>query len=599
MNPPAKHHSFAARIGSATVAWMLGIVVATGLVFSGALGATAWAEPTQPPAPPTPVAPTYPPTVPGETPTHETPEATHTATGAEPTATGTEPTATGTGEATPVPPQQPTDQPEPSSTATEPESAAPETPAGGGVLEAEPPTWQATNQDPWSWGVALVVLIGAAALVVLLSRRPDPREQRPPAGATPAPVPVAGSAESGLASLEAVGEAMIDAGYSVSGIHSALIDIAQVNGYPETEIVVFPTALFVSTRGRGEVHTGAVSSGHFPLRLNQIDALDDVIYSARTRPSKPGEITAGIAAVRNLPAPYSGVQQVVAHSLLSASLSVLLGASWSGVGVAAVLGLGVGFVLMVTREVQSQYRSLITVGVAFGVSAVVFTLAQMGLDPGVVSALIAPLITFLPGGQLTTGVIELATGQMMAGAGRLAAGGMQLILLAAGVVGGANLVGVPQLVLEQAQYPLGPIGPWLAIAVFGFANVVFRGGRSSSIGWTLLVLYVAYGAQVLGGLFFGGVLSALIGAFAMTPVAYLVSRQPNAPAAFASFLPAFWMLVPGALGLIGVASILDGDSAGVTTLVTMASTMVAITLGILIGSALGARLAHEGTATVI
>lgn len=562
----------------------------------------AWAE-TSPPSPTVAPATQLPPD-PIKTPISPGTYSSEQIDSPEPTV---EPTETAEPESAPTLPPETTAQPEPPILTAEPEppgptaqpeASSPERAPTIGVLEAVPPVWQTTQPDPWSWGIALVVLVIAATFVLLLSRRPDPRESWAPE-AVPATVRAIGSTQERLAGLEAVGEAMTDAGYSVSGIHSALTDIAHVNGFPETEIVVLPTALFVSARGQGEVRTGAVSSGHFPLRLDQIDALDDVIHDARTRPSDPAIIKSGIEDVRGLQAPYSTIQRVAAHSLLSASLSVLLGASWVGLGVAAALGLVVGVLLMVTREVKSQYRSLVTVGVAFLVAGAVFALARIGLDPGVLPALIAPLITFLPGGLLTTGVIELATGQMMAGAGRLAAGGMQLIMLAAGVIAGASLVGVPHLDLQEAQYPLGTWGPWLAVATFGLSTVIFRCGRPRTIVWTLLVLYVAFGAQVLGGLFFGGVLSAMIGAFAMTPVAYLVSRQPSGPAAFASFLPAFWMLVPGTLGVVGVASLLSGDSTGLTTLVVMTSTMVAITLGILIGSALGGRLARGGTVEVI
>jgi uncharacterized membrane protein YjjB (DUF3815 family) len=98
-------------------------------------------------------------------------------------------------------------------------------------------------------------------------------------------------------------------------------------------------------------------------------------------------------------------------------------------------------------------------------------------------------------------------------------------------------------------------------------------------------LYVAYGAQVIGGVFFGGVLSAFVGAAAMTPVAVLVARC-GGPPAIVSFLPAYWLLVPGALGLVGVTTMLDGDTTGLATLVTMTATMVGISLGVLAGLAI-------------
>ena len=78
---------------------------------------------------------------------------------------------------------------------------------------------------------------------------------------------------------------------------------------------------------------------------------------------------------------------------------------------------------------------------------------------------------------------------------------------------------------------------------------------------------------MLGGLFFGGVLSAFVGAAAMTPVADLVARQRTGPPVIVGFTPAFWLLVPGALSLVGVAALLNGDSNDTTTLITV-ETMV-------------------------
>ena len=76
----------------------------------------------------------------------------------------------------------------------------------------------------------------------------------------------------------------------------------------------------------------------------------------------------------------------------------------------------------------------------------------------------------------------------------------------------------------------------------------------------LLVLYMAYAAQVIGAAFLGGVLSAFVGALVVVPVTALVAQQPRGPAALVSFMPAFWLLVPGALGLVGVTDLLYGDT---------------------------------------
>ena len=74
---------------------------------------------------------------------------------------------------------------------------------------------------------------------------------------------------------------MIDAGYSVNTVQESLEDIARVNGQPRTEVVVMPTALFVSARDHIDVRTGVVASGNSPLLLHQVDALDRVVVKAR------------------------------------------------------------------------------------------------------------------------------------------------------------------------------------------------------------------------------------------------------------------------------------------------------------------------------
>ncbi len=392
-----------------------------------------------------------------------------------------------------------------------------------------------------------------------------------------------------FAALEAIGEAMIDSGYTVMSVQSSLEDIARANGYPKTEIVVMPTALFVSVRGSGEVHTGVVSSGGRPLQLHQLDELDDIVLRARSGTISADQARALVLLLRQLPSPYPAALRVLAYIPLCAALSVLLGASWMGVAVASALGAIVGIVLYFSSNLPSSRVPLVTLGLAFGCAAAVFTLVRYDYDPGVLPSLIAPIVVLLPGALLTTGVLELSSGQMVSGASRLAGGAMQLVLLAGGIATAGALVGVPHIEFAAAYQPLGSLGPWLAVLVFGASVVINRGGRLRTIGWVIVILYVAYTAQGVSEQFLGAVPSAFIGALLMTPVALLAARSRSGPAAPVVFLPGFWMLVPGSLGLVGTTSLLAGDDTGLSTLVTTVSTMVAIAIGVLLGSALTAR----------
>jgi uncharacterized membrane protein YjjB (DUF3815 family) len=70
----------------------------------------------------------------------------------------------------------------------------------------------------------------------------------------------------------------------------------------------------------------------------------------------------------------------------------------------------------------------------------------------------------------------------------------------------------------------------------------------------------------------------------MTPTAKLVERTNFGPPALVSFLPGFWLLVPGALGLIGVTEYMTaGPAFGLDDFVGTVGAMVAIAVGVLSG----------------
>ena len=200
--------------------------------------------------------------------------------------------------------------------------------------------------------------------------------------------------------------------------------------------------------------------------------------------------------------------------------------------------------------------------------------------------MVASLVVFLPGAALTTAVLELAAGQMISGSGRLISGLMQLTLLAFGIVAGVEAVGIPTTeVFNSSGNLLGAWAPWLGVFVFAVGVLVANSAPPRSFLGLLLVLYAAWIGQVVGNAIFGGYLSALVGALVMTPTAVWVSRLPSAMPATALFLPGFWLLVPGALGLIGLAKF-AGKGAGTQDLVATAVSIFAVAIGVLCGTLL-------------
>lgn len=498
----------------------------------------------------------------------------------------------------------PTD-PTPSATGSDspaPTTGPPRRPGGTAPAAQDSPI------GPWSVALAVLVLAAAGGVLWIVARRGGRPTGRPAAPAVehatmelpivraepqPGPSDTDGDTNAELRFLVELGEAMIDAGAPVTHAQVLLHEVADHLGIRGAEIIVLPTLLMVSVPGRASVNTAVAAAGTVTLRLDQVDAVYQVVDRAASGEIGPEAGRRRLREIRSSHPPRGPVVRLVGYLLLTLGLVLVLGGGTLDVLVAAGLGLAVGAVQLAAGRFPLTYTVFAPVACAFGVSVAVLLLSRSDSQASVFAALVAPLVSFLPGALLTTSAIELATGQMISGAGRLAAGAMRLVLLAIGIILAAQLVGIPASAVDVPPVdPVLTIAPWIGVAVFGVGVLLHHCARPQSFGWILLVLYVAYAGQVIGGLFVGGVLSAFVGAAVMTPVAMFAARRRNGPPAMVSFMPAFWLLVPGALGLLGVTAFLGAERVeAVGTLVTTMATMIAIALGVLVG------LAAAGAAT--
>lgn len=525
------------------------------------------ADPGQTPAPvPTPSVSDS--TQPSPTPTASAPSTEPTTTSGPGTATPTSTASSGNSPSA-VPPS-------PSVPPTEEPHTVPPTSRPGTV-----PAAQQSGVSVATGALAAAALVAAGLVLLLLRRSSDEPTPRP------SPPPVEDIPPGTTALVVELGEAMIDAGYAVTEVQDTMLRVLHANGAPDGEVIVFPTAIFVSVPGQVTVETAVAAAGLTALRLDQVDAVSRLATAAEGGQLTPSQGLSALGELMDMTPPFGPTARFLGYGALSTGLALILRGSAADLVVAAVLGLLVGGLLMRARTASATMRAVLPLASAFFVATVVLALGRTDVDIGVLAPVVAPLVMFLPGALLTTAGIELATGQLISGGGRLAGGLMQLVLLSLGIVAGAELVGVPAASVSTiAAHPLGDLAPWLGVAVFGIGVAVFQCATRSSIGWILLVLYVAYGAQVIGGVFLGAVMSAFVGALVMTPVAAYVARRDTGPATQVSFLPAFWLLVPGALGLVGVTKLLGDDRANaLSALATTATTMIAISFGVLIGRA--------------
>jgi uncharacterized membrane protein YjjP (DUF1212 family) len=386
--------------------------------------------------------------------------------------------------------------------------------------------------------------------------------------------------------LRRYGVALCLAGESVSRIPEEMSALADAYGVGHIECLVIPTGVFVKVPSAGGMLVDFANADGPPLRLDQVDSLYQLIDRVKAAPIPPAEGIAAIGRILTAAPRYSALVTVLGHAVLTVGIGLLLVRDERALLSLALLGLLVGVLRLVADRVQVLSLAL-PVAAALLVTLLAYRFsADLGADPN--TLLIPPLATFLPGAALTLGAQELATRSIISGAGRLVSGVYMLLLLTFGIYAGAQIAGTPAQVTGSAATP-DWWAPWLGVLVFGIGMALNASAPLRAVPWLLLTLYAAFTAQFLGGLLAGGVFSAFAGGLVVVPMAYLVQRWGGPPAQV-SFLPPFWLLVPGALGLAGVSGLIALGPGRTGDLMTALLTVVAVALGVLVGSSLMANV---------
>ncbi|KQP00891.1 threonine/serine ThrE exporter family protein [Leifsonia sp. Leaf264] len=382
--------------------------------------------------------------------------------------------------------------------------------------------------------------------------------------------------------LVGLAEGMTAAGESVDRVGRIMHEIAAAYGAPGTGFVVLPTVILVQTGPAADTHVAISTQVRSGLRFDQIAQLYRLIHRAQDGSVDPADGIRELNAIGEAKPRFGWVLRTLGHGILTLGLGLLLFPTVEGAVLAFLLGLLVGLMKLVR---SSTLDLIFPIVAAFTSSLAVFLLADVFDLSDPLLVLIPPLVTFLPGGLLTTGTVELASGQMIAGASRLVSGLVQLALLTFGILAAGTLVGVDDYSYLSESTPAHEWWlPVLGLLLFAVGNYLHFSAPAKTFGWVLLVLVVAYIGQFVGSVFFGASLSGFFGAVLMTPVVLWIDSLRHGAPSQITFLPAFWLLVPGAAGLIGVTELLGADQSA-QDLSSALSTVISIALGVLIGTA--------------
>ncbi|CAN5117835.1 threonine/serine exporter family protein [soil metagenome] len=430
-----------------------------------------------------------------------------------------------------------------------------------------------------------------------------------------------------LTMLRTLGVAMLASSQATNDVESTLYEIAATYKLTGIRIAVLPTMVIlqldaIARPGENPV-TGSVSLetgsqrvvvGHtdshrrtivdstvarvgrtdldtvssVSIRLDQAAAIEQLVSDARRGALNPDDALGRLAAIRAAPPRFGPGMTVVGHTVLCVGFGLTLNPTVAALPAYILLGALVGALLLLGRRLPTL-ASAMPVFASFIVTVVtsLFLANAAGDDP---LKLIAPaLVSFLPGLTLTVASIELTSNQIIAGASRIVYGVAQLLLLAFGVIAGLTVTG--NVTVVSSNQTLGWWAPIAGVACVALGFVLFLSAPRRSFLWILVALFAAYGAQALGSAFIGPELAGFVGALVVVPLSRFLAQFRTAPPATVMMLASFWLLVPGALGFIGIneaaaQTAVSGAGAGVSTLVTTALLLFSIALGILVGTGL-------------
>jgi uncharacterized membrane protein YjjP (DUF1212 family) len=408
--------------------------------------------------------------------------------------------------------------------------------------------------------------------------------------ATPAELAANSEPDGDIATvLGELGAALLDAGYAVTDVAQNLRTVGKVRGRTDLTIGVLPSAIMVddpvACRMRLVNSTGAA------LTFDQVAEVATIARSAELAPIPDTMLRDRIGAMRTRRPRFPRAVAVLGSGLQSAGIAVVFRTTWWAVALDFVLALLVGAALMFGGRIAGL-MAVLPFLLTFAVSLVVYRLAgDLQLGAVTLFAVCAPLVILIPGATITTGVVELTAGDVVSGGGRFVSGLIMWATLAVGIAAGAAVVGVPATSQELATAVPG----WAmvpAVVVLGLGVGLFFDASWSLTGVLVGVLLITFGVVTAAQTVAAGPVASGIAAAVMLPALRLLEvYRPRWPAAV-TFRPAFWLLVPGSLGLIAISELATagGQPDAQALLGDVIATVLAISLGVQIGAVVSALI---------
>lgn len=351
---------------------------------------------------------------------------------------------------------------------------------------------------------------------------------------------------------------------------------------------VLPTSLIATDTAQEPPVAWFYPDSGGPMVLERLEAAHEVAEAFVARTIDAEEALRRLDRVESAPPRWTAVAAIVASAATSAATAAFLGGGVREAGVASAIGGGTA-ALSAGLSRFPKATPLIAAAAAFTGG---FALQAVGVPVAPEIALLAGLVTFLPGFTLTTALSEIATGHRMTGTGGLVTAATTLLHLGFGVALGTR---IGALVFGAAPVAAAtPFPAWhlpISTIVFAGTLLVALQIRARWLPAVIAGCTAAVVGEQVGGAWLGPDLGGAFGALCVALVAGLFARLSGRHAATVQ-VPGLLVLVPGTIGFRAVQALVGQDVQGG---VESAFAMVLAATGLAGGTLLGAALVGRST----
>lgn len=385
-----------------------------------------------------------------------------------------------------------------------------------------------------------------------------------------------------------LGCGLLAGGMPVHEAEEDVREVAEALGHPRAQVACSPNATTLSLASGEPATLERVEGG---VRLDQLAEVSVLQAGLRTGAISVEAALARLSTLRAQPHRYPRGGLLAGGILAGVGIALVLAPSWASVLVAALTA-PCTVALMVLSGRSPLVRTLMPFFAAFIAAAISFLAARQELLDAPLWTMVAPIAVLLPGAVIVTGLTELAAGSMLAGTARLGHGTTQLLLFALGLGAAVVLLRVPADQLDPTRP--SDLGWWAPLAGVVVVTVAISLMESVSIAmtpWLLATILATFLAMSAGNAVSEAPwVGAFLGAAAASLVATVVEfLRPQVPRVIA-FLPSFWLLVPGSLGLVSLTRVEVAPDAAIGAVGGVTVIVAAIALGVVVGASLARPL---------